>query len=284
MNYVAMFLLTALVIVYSAYELIERYRLRKKNEELRDRYTLLKESIEKEGSTLRARYRISHESEKIEAIRSVLRKKYGDHIISELKLLQEIVNFEQSRASEAGVALTANVTKEAEDLLLLFSEDECISFFLNLLDNAIEAAADSEGGRTVQGRTASGAEEETTEAATDSEGGRTVQGKTASGTEEETTEAATDSAVRPEENPENARPVISVPATSKVVEFTLGHKLQLRNSKRRDAHPTAHTGKADAEKHGFGLGVIEDRCAKKGLSIEYKDTGDELITTIKKTN
>ena len=259
MNYVAMFLLTALVIVYSAYELIERYRLRKKNEELRDRYTLLKESIEKEGSTLRARYHISHESEKIEAIRSVLRKKYGDHIISELKLLQEIVNFEQSRASEAGVALTANVTKEAEDLLLLFSEDECISFFLNLLDNAIEAAADSEGGRTVQGRTASGAEEETTE-------------------------AATDSAVRPEENPENARPVISVPAASKVVEFTLGHKLQLRNSKRRDAHPTAHTGKADAEKHGFGLGVIEDRCAKKGLSIEYKDTGDELITTIKKTN
>ena len=143
---VIILLLICIVIVsaYSVYAFQERYRLRKKNEELRDEYRLLRESLELENDSRRARYRIKHEREKIDVIRASLREKYGDHILQEKKILDEVLDYEKEKAKHLSVKFEANVSKNAEDFLLLFSEDEIISFFLNLVDNAIEAAAGSE--------------------------------------------------------------------------------------------------------------------------------------------
>ena len=143
MSYVIFFLFIAAAMGYSIYAFRERYRCRKKNEELRDRYKLLKESIEEEPDKNRARYRIAHEQEKTDAIKKRLKEKYGDRLITERKLLEEILEAEKEKAEALGVTFTVEVLSGAEDLLLCFSQDEMISFFLNLLDNAIEAAAGS---------------------------------------------------------------------------------------------------------------------------------------------
>ncbi|GEM_PF-6914826 len=141
------YLLIAILIggscLYAAFTMWERYRLRKVNEELRDRYKLLKSSLDKEKNHRRAMYRIAHEQEKIETIRMILREKYGSRVVSEHRVLDEIILYESARAKEASVSFHAEVSRDVERILLLFSENECISFFLNLIENAIEAAADA---------------------------------------------------------------------------------------------------------------------------------------------
>ena len=150
MMYVICFICIAAAIGYSVFAFRERYLCRKKNEELRDRYKLLKDSIENEPDKNRVRYRIAHEQEKIDLIKKRLKEKYGEKILTERKLLEEILEIEKDKAEKLGVSFTTEVRSEAEDLLLLFSRDEMISFFLNLLDNAIEAATGSKTeGKTV---------------------------------------------------------------------------------------------------------------------------------------
>ena len=144
MMYVIFFMCVAAAIGYSVYAFRERYLCRKKNEELRDRYKLLKDSIENEPDKNRARYRVAHEQEKIDAVKKRLKEKYGQKILTERKLLKEILDIEKEKAEEMAVDFSAEVHNAAEDLLLRFSQDEMISFFINLLDNAIEAAAGSE--------------------------------------------------------------------------------------------------------------------------------------------
>ena len=212
MMYVIFFICIAAAIGYSVNAFRERYLCRKKNEELRDRYRLLKESIENEPDKNRARYRIAHEQEKIDAVKKKLKEKYGEKILTERKLLEEILGIEKAKAEELGVTLTTEVRSEVEDMLLRFSQDEMISFFLNLLDNAIEAAAETE---------------------------------------------------------------------EKKVGFTAGDRIQLVNSKAKGSMPQGETSKDDAEKHGFGLGILEKYCGEKGLSIEYVDQGGHLATEIK---
>ena len=150
MMYVICFICIAAAIGYSVFAFRERYLCRKKNEELRDRYKLLKDSIENEPDKNRVRYRIAHEQKKIDLVKKRLKEKYGEKILTERKLLEEILEIEKDKAEKLGVSFTTEVRSEAEDLLLLFSRDEMISFFLNLLDNAIEAATGSKTeGKTV---------------------------------------------------------------------------------------------------------------------------------------
>lgn len=144
MMYVIFFMCIAAAIGYSVYAFRERYLCRKKNEELRDRYKLLKESVENEQDKNRARYRVAHEQEKIDAVKKRLKEKYGQKILTERKLLEEILDIEKEKAEEMAVDFSAEIHNSAEDLLLRFSQDEMISFFINLLDNAIEAAGGSE--------------------------------------------------------------------------------------------------------------------------------------------
>ena len=144
MMYVIFFMCIAAAIGYSVYAFRERYLCRKKNEELRDRYKLLKESVENEQDKNRARYRVTHEQEKIDAVKKRLKEKYGQKILTERKLLEEILDIEKEKAEEMAVDFSAEIHNSAEDLLLRFSQDEMISFFINLLDNAIEAAGGSE--------------------------------------------------------------------------------------------------------------------------------------------
>ena len=215
MMYAIFFICIAAAIGYSVYAFRERYLCRKKNEELRDRYKLLKESVETEPDKNRARYRIAHEQEKIDAVKKRLEEKYGEKILTERKLLEEILEVEKEKAEELSVDFSAEVNNDAEDLLLRFSRDEMISFFLNLLDNAIEAAVGSE---------------------------------------------------------------------EKKVSLTVGNGIQLINSKAKDSMPQEDTSKPDAEKHGFGLGILEKYCEEKGLLIEYVDRVEHLMTEIKKQN
>ena len=144
MMYVIFFMCIAAAIGYSVYAFRERYLCRKKNEELRDRYKLLKESVENEQDKNRARYRVAHEQEKIDAVKKRLKEKYGQKILTERKRLEEILDIEKEKAEEMAVDFSAEIHNSAEDLLLRFSQDEMISFFINLLDNAIEAAGGSE--------------------------------------------------------------------------------------------------------------------------------------------
>jgi signal transduction histidine kinase len=205
----------AAAIGYSVYAFRERYLCRKKNEELRDRYKLLKESIENEPDKNRARYRVAHEQEKIDAVKKRLKEKYGEKILTERKLLEEILDIEKEKAEEMAVDFSAEIHNSAEDLLIRFSQDEMISFFLNLLDNAIEAAGGSGKG-------------------------------------------------------------------DRAVSFVAGETIRITNSKEESRMPEGKTSKEDADRHGFGLRVIENICKEKNLSIDYLNRGGFLETEIKK--
>ena len=224
MQYVLLIMLSAAATIYAVKSFVERYRLRRKNEELKNHYELLKSSIQSEKNTKRVRYRVSHEQEKIDTIKRRLKENYGDRIILERKVLDEVIEYEKERAGHAKVKFDAVTGKNAGDFLLCFSVEELISFFVNLIDNAVEAAAKCEEGAFVR--------------------------------------------------------------------FELDKELLLENSictenDSYDEHSAGavlpgagNTSKSEKEKHGFGLGIIEQLCRSKELEIEYTKQGKVLITKI----
>lgn len=214
MRYLVLLLFVIGISGYSIHAFLMRYRLRRKNEGLRDRYRLLKNSIEREGNGRRARYRIAHESKKIDAIHRILHEKYGDRAVTERRLLEEIIGYEKEKADALSISFESEITREAEGFLLLFSEDESIAFFLNLIDNALEATAASGAGASVR--------------------------------------------------------------------LHVGNGVELVNSKRENVTPSVTTSKVkDPERHGFGLGIIEEYCREKALTIAYTDNGRQITTVIK---
>ena len=131
----------AALIIYLIISYVSRYKLRQQNEELKYKLELISNSMETENDMVRAKYRISHEEEKINTIKERLREKYGNRLVLEKKLLEEIVLYEKERAELMEVELRYEIGKYAEEIMLRFSMDENIAFFLNLIDNAVEAAS-----------------------------------------------------------------------------------------------------------------------------------------------
>ena len=117
----------AALIIYLIISYVSRYKLRQQNEELKYKLELISNSMETENDIVRAKYRISHEEEKINTIKE--------------RLLEEIVLYEKERAELMEVELRYEIGKYAEEIMLRFSMDENIAFFLNLIDNAVEAAS-----------------------------------------------------------------------------------------------------------------------------------------------
>ena len=142
-------IITVILLIYCAYSYVSRYKLRQKNEELKYKLALVDNSIKEENSKLRAKYRITHEEEKIKAIKDRLNNKYGNRLVLENKLLEEILLFEKEKAELSKVEFVYEIQKGSEEIMLRFSADESIAFFLNLFDNAIEAASMAEDKKLV---------------------------------------------------------------------------------------------------------------------------------------
>ena len=117
-----------MLLAYLIYSYISRYRLRQKNEELKYKLDLLKDSLASEESITRARYRISHEESKINTVKKRITQKYGNRLILERKQLEEILLYEKEKADQFNISFSSEIGFGAEVILLKFGENERIAF------------------------------------------------------------------------------------------------------------------------------------------------------------